>query len=327
MKGSLFLQLAALSTAFVVPNDQLNNLQHVAVESRPSGGSVFDKLPSKAEILKELDNTFDHVSEEISDAFDRVSGKYQQVEKSGKHKLDEALAAVKDFGVSAGASIEEGYYDAQAWFDSAVSHEVDLEEIDWFGLRDDHGEHPPHHGPPGHPHPPPKDGDHDHPPHDGPPHHPPHHGDDHDHPPHDGPPHHVPGGPFHPPHHDKSNLTVYQLISSSNYTTKLAKWIEEFPDIVEALNGTEANFTIFAPSDKAFEKIPDDAPKPPKEVLKKILSYHISPKFCMYSAPLTCHTPRLTSMIQTLLGVSLSPALSQHFLSLSSSVTDLFLSA
>ena len=83
----------------------------------------------------------------------------------------------------------------------------------------------------------------------------------------------------HHPRHPEANLTVYQLISTSNYTTKLAAAIDEFPDLVELLNGTTSNFTIFAPSDRAFEKIPKDAPKPSKEFLKKILTYHVSPDF------------------------------------------------
>lgn len=49
------------------------------------------------------------------------------------------------------------------------------------------------------------------------------------------------------PHH-KPNQTVFQLIAGSKYTTKLAKLISEFDDLVEALNSTNANFTVFAPS-------------------------------------------------------------------------------
>lgn len=49
-------------------------------------------------------------------------------------------------------------------------------------------------------------------------------------------------------HHDKPNETVYQLISKSKYTTKLAALINEYEDVVELLNGTSANFTIFAPT-------------------------------------------------------------------------------
>ena len=78
--------------------------------------------------------------------------------------------------------------------------------------------------------------------------------DDHDGPPHHGPPHHGPPehgrpgkGPHHPPHHHKPNMTVYQLIAGSKYTTKLAKLISEYDDLVEALNSTKANYTVFAP--------------------------------------------------------------------------------
>lgn len=72
---------------------------------------------------------------------------------------------------------------------------------------------------------------------------------------------------------------MYELIAESKYTTKLAKLIGEFDDLVELLNGTSANFTVFAPTDAAFKKIPKHAPKPSKEFLKKILTYHVSPFF------------------------------------------------
>jgi uncharacterized surface protein with fasciclin (FAS1) repeats len=94
------------------------------------------------------------------------------------------------------------------------------------------------------------------------------------HPPHDGPPHH--GGPHHPPHDQKPNRTVYELINESKYTTKLAKWINEFDDVVQLLNSTKANYTVFAPTDKAFEKIPEHGHKPSKEILKDILLYHVA---------------------------------------------------
>ncbi|KAI9838931.1 MAG: hypothetical protein M1819_004139 [Sarea resinae] len=94
------------------------------------------------------------------------------------------------------------------------------------------------------------------------------------------PPHHKPGKGHHGHHgHHKPNLTVYELIAKSKYTTKLAELINEDEDLVKLLNGTTANFTIFAPTDKAFAKIPKHAHKPSKEIIKKILSYHVSPEF------------------------------------------------
>ncbi|KAI9056260.1 hypothetical protein LZ554_001187 [Drepanopeziza brunnea f. sp. 'monogermtubi'] len=110
---------------------------------------------------------------------------------------------------------------------------------------------------------------------------------DHHHhePPHHGPPEH------HKPHHghDKPNKTVYELIASSKYTTKLASLINEYPDLVETLNGTAANYTVFAPTDKAFAKIPKHH-KPSKEVIKKILAYHVSPDFYPAGRVLVTHT-------------------------------------
>ncbi|KAL5116056.1 hypothetical protein ACEQ8H_006068 [Pleosporales sp. CAS-2024a] len=96
-----------------------------------------------------------------------------------------------------------------------------------------------------------------------------------DHPHHPPPPPHH-GKPHHPPHDDKPNRTVYELISESKYTTKLAKLIDEYDDLVQLLNGTKANYTVFAPTDEAFEKIPQHGKKPSKDMLKAILSYHVS---------------------------------------------------
>ena len=94
--------------------------------------------------------------------------------------------------------------------------------------------------------------------------------------------------PKHP--HNKPNLTVYQMIAESKYTTKLAKLINEFDDLVEALNSTKGNYTVFAPTDKALDKIPDNAPKPSKEQLKKFLSYHVIPDFYPAKRVLFSHT-------------------------------------
>ena len=96
--------------------------------------------------------------------------------------------------------------------------------------------------------------------------------------------------------HHKPNETVYQLIAKSKYTTKLAALINEYEDLVKTLNSTVANFTVFAPVDHAFEKIPEDAPKPSKEELEKVLLYHVSSDFYPAGRVLVTHT------IPTLLG-------------------------
>ena len=90
--------------------------------------------------------------------------------------------------------------------------------------------------------------------------------------------------------HHEPNMTVYELIASSKYTTKLAALINEYPDVVELLNGTAANYTVFAPIDSAFEKIPKEAPKPSKEELKQILLYHVSGEYFPARRVLVTHT-------------------------------------
>ncbi|KAF2005206.1 FAS1 domain-containing protein [Amniculicola lignicola CBS 123094] len=121
--------------------------------------------------------------------------------------------------------------------------------------------------------------------------------EDHPHhpPPQHGPPHH--GKPKHPPHHDhKPNETIYQLISKSKYTTKLAKLIDEYDDLVQVLNGTKANYTLFAPTDAAFEKIPDHGHKPSKEFIKNVLLYHVSGDF--YPAGRVLHSYTIPSLYE-----------------------------
>lgn len=193
--------------------------------------------------LPSLEEAWEELSESLNDVFG-----------CAKHKFEEAVDTTVDTAVRFGENFEDAFA-GESWLET-VDEELDLFE-------EPHG-------------PPPRDG-------------PPHHGPPKDGPPHRGPPHHPPGkkpgkkppphkGPHRRPHH-KSNLTVYELIAKSKYTTKLAGLINEFDDLVELLNGTTANFTVFAPTDKAFEKIPKHHPKPSKEFLKKLLTYHVSPDF------------------------------------------------
>ena len=83
---------------------------------------------------------------------------------------------------------------------------------------------------------------------------------------------------------------MYQLISESKYTEKLSKLINKYPDLVETLNSTKANYTVFAPTDKAFAKIPKHAPEPSEVELKQLLSYHIVDGFYPAGRVLFTHT-------------------------------------
>ncbi|TFB02922.1 hypothetical protein CCMA1212_005185 [Trichoderma ghanense] len=77
------------------------------------------------------------------------------------------------------------------------------------------------------------------------------------------------------PHGHDSDLTIYELISKSKYTTKFAKLVDDHPHVVDVLNSTKANYTLFVPIDKAFDDIPEDHKKPSKEFVENALLYHI----------------------------------------------------
>lgn len=203
-------------------------------------------LESLAIQTEEVEHSVEHPFwdrvHEAEDFWEDLEEEFTQTVHCAKHRFTEAVDSMQETAVKYSEDFQSAFA-GDAWLDSAeYDHDYDLTESD-----------PPHHGPPGH----------------GPPGH--------------GPPGHGPPGkgkkPHHPPHHGPPNETVYELISKSKYTTKLAAAIDEFPDLVKLLNGTKANYTLFAPTDRAFEKIPKHAPKPPKEFLEKLLTYHVSPEF------------------------------------------------
>lgn len=203
-----FLSLAAaLSVAFIIPDQEV--MSQIAIEGS-SKASVFEKIPTKDQVIKELKSAVEKIAEASKNAIDQAI---------------ELAADSRELGQKIGAE----WFDAEAW----LAPEYNINDHDHRG---------PRHGP------------------------------------HFGPPHHG---------HGKPNLTVYQLISRSEYTTKLASIIDEFPDIVALLNGTNTNYTVFAPIDRAFEHIPKDASK---EDIKKFLLYHVSPDFYPAGRVLVSHT-------------------------------------
>lgn len=110
-------------------------------------------------------------------------------------------------------------------------------------------------------------------------------------------------------YHDFPDLTIYQLISISNYTTKFHELVSEYPDIVDTLNSTRANYTLFVPIDSAFDKIPshhhdkgkDGSKKPSREFIESVLKYHIGLDAYNARRILTTHTLP-TALNEKLLG-------------------------
>lgn len=80
--------------------------------------------------------------------------------------------------------------------------------------------------------------------------------------------------------HGEPDMTLLQLISKSPVHTKLLNFLKDDEEIMEFLNSTEHNYTIFAPTDKAIVKFEEarDYEKPPKEEIHKILQYHVAPE-------------------------------------------------
>ncbi|KAL9092857.1 MAG: hypothetical protein Q9165_004275 [Trypethelium subeluteriae] len=219
MRFTQLVPLAAVATAFVVPDEQI--LKDVAIETKSKAKSLYESLPSQLDVLGSLRDAANEVVELNKNAFDRA--------------LDYAAKS----GETAYETIHEVGYDAEAWlqttknsFDDVVLEEAPMQIKNALTDRPHHGHHP----------------------------------------------------------HHKPNRTVYELINESKYTTKLAKLINDNEDLVELLNGTSANFTVFAPTDRAFNKIPENAPEPSPEQIAALLSYHVSPSFYPAGRVLKTHT-------------------------------------
>ncbi|KAG6356322.1 hypothetical protein INS49_015710 [Diaporthe citri] len=86
----------------------------------------------------------------------------------------------------------------------------------------------------------------------------------------------------------------------NKYTTKFAELVDEHEDIVQLLNSTKANYTLFVPVDSAFEHIPKDK-KPSKEFVESVLKYHIGLGLYPAGRVLVTHTLP-TALDEPLLG-------------------------
>jgi uncharacterized surface protein with fasciclin (FAS1) repeats len=209
-------------------------------------------------------SVFENIEKSHNSVIDNVEKSGRQFFDNAQNVLDDAFNRVKDSTKDVYNKLHDTGYHVESWLESSSLFDDSIEF-------DEDPHHPPHRGPP-----------HDKPPHDRPPHHGPHPG-----PPHHGDPHHG---------DDKPNRTVYELINESKYTTKLAKLINKYDDLVQTLNSTKANYTVFAPTDEAFEKIPDHGKHPSKEALKDILLYHVSDDF--YPAGRVLHSYTIPTLFE-----------------------------
>lgn len=178
MKLIQILPLVALSTAFVIPDEQV--MSQVAIESDQSPESYLERIPSKDEAIKQLQNSF------------------AELVDTSKNALDDAIEYATETTEDVSDKAYETAYHVSSWLDSAADRVQELGE-DVVPFSEDDEEH---HGGKGRK-----------------------------------------GRKGHHGHCKKPNLTVYELISKSKYTTKLAALINEYEDVVELLNGTAANYS------------------------------------------------------------------------------------
>lgn len=220
MKITNVLPLAALSSAFVLPQEEV--LATLAIEDHHGHTSV-DSLVEKASAAK--DDVLSSFKKHLDEFTETSKNVWEELSTDVQSGLDNAFEQAGDAASLFGDKLSQVSDDVESWFEDTIE------------AVEDHG-HRPHK----------------------------------------------------PPHHHEPNETIYQLIAGSKYTTTLAKLISEYDDLVDALNTTAANFTVFAPTDTAFEKIPDKAPKPSKEQLKAILQYHVLPGLYPAGHVLAMHT-------------------------------------
>lgn len=178
MKLVQILPLAVLSTAFVIPDEQV--MSQVAIESNRAPESFLEKIPSKDEVIKQFEDSFTELIETSKNAFDDA--------------IDYATETKEEVSDKA----YETAYHVSSWLDSAVGRVQELRE-DVIPFSEDDEEHHGGKGRKG------RKGRHG--------------------------------------HCMKPNKTVYELISQSKYTTKLAALINEYEDVVELLNGTATNYS------------------------------------------------------------------------------------
>lgn len=115
MKLIYLLPLAALTTAFVIPNEQV--MSEVNIESQGKAESMIDKLPTKDQAITEFENTFSKLIDTSKSAF------------------DQAIDYAAETGEEVSTKAHETAFDAQAWLESAANRVEDL------GKHGKHGHH------------------------------------------------------------------------------------------------------------------------------------------------------------------------------------------
>lgn len=97
MKLINLLPLAALTTAFVIPDEQV--MSEVKIESHGKAKSVVDRIPTKDQAITEFESTFSKLIDTSKSAF------------------DQAIDYATDTGDEISTKAHETAFDAQAWLE------------------------------------------------------------------------------------------------------------------------------------------------------------------------------------------------------------------
>src|SRR5271168_2618861 len=109
MKLSTLLPLVALGSAFVIVDDAVVN--EIAIESKNTPKTSFDKLPSKDKAVSYVEDTFEEVAATSGNALDKAF-----------HAISDAASFQCHASMSA--------FDPHSWLQSAVSSFEDATEIE-----------------------------------------------------------------------------------------------------------------------------------------------------------------------------------------------------
>jgi uncharacterized surface protein with fasciclin (FAS1) repeats len=72
----------------------------------------------------------------------------------------------------------------------------------------------------------------------------------------------------------RNKPTVYELIKNCKQARKFSRLLDEHKDIRKRLDDSHAEYTVFVPTDEAFEKLPRHI-DPDREFLEKLIEYHV----------------------------------------------------
>ena len=104
MKFTSLLPIVALTTAFVIPDEQV--MSQVAIENHERPSSIWDTAPCTKHPIKDLKDTFTNTIQASKNAFDRAFDHASEAGDKLAQKLDGAAIHTKSWLESAPATFD-----------------------------------------------------------------------------------------------------------------------------------------------------------------------------------------------------------------------------